>query len=67
MDVYEAYPFICFSLLLVNNKSVTLKRVWQRCNENWEKRERVFEDDVFIENMCLGIGSKKRRTKFTRM
>ena len=30
------------------------------------KRERVFEDDVFIENTCLGIGPKKRRTKFTR-
>ena len=29
------------------------------------KRERVFEDDVFIENTCLGSGSK-RRTKFTR-
>ena len=30
------------------------------------KRERVFEDDVFIENTCLGIGSKKRGTKFKR-
>ena len=30
------------------------------------KRERVFEDDVFKENTCLGIGSKKRKTKFTR-
>ena len=29
------------------------------------KRERVFEDGVFIENTCLGSGSK-RRTKFTR-
>ena len=28
------------------------------------KRERVFEDEVLIENTCLGIGSKKRRTKF---
>ena len=24
------------------------------------KRERVFEDDVFIENTCLRIGSKKK-------
>ena len=28
------------------------------------KRERVFEDEVFIENTCLGIGFKKRGTKF---
>ena len=28
------------------------------------KRERVFEDEVFIENTCLGIRSKKRGTKF---
>ena len=27
------------------------------------KRERVFEDEVFIENTCLRIGSKKRGTK----
>ena len=31
---------------------------------NCVKRGRVFEDDVFIENTCLGSGSK-RRTKFT--
>ena len=30
------------------------------------KRERVFEDDVFIEYTCLGIGSKKRGTEFKR-
>ena len=35
--------------------------LWRNC----VKRERVFEDDVFIENTCLGSGSK-RRTKFTR-
>ena len=29
------------------------------------KREKVFEDDVFIENTCLGSGSKCR-TKFSR-
>ena len=28
------------------------------------KRERVFKDEVFIENTCLGVGSRKRRTKF---
>ena len=28
------------------------------------KRERVFEDEVFIENTCLGVGSKNRGTKF---
>ena len=32
---------------------------------NCVKRGRVFEDDVFIENTCLGSGFK-RRTKFTR-
>ena len=32
---------------------------------NCVKRERVFEDDVFIENTGLESGSK-RRTKFTR-
>ena len=31
---------------------------------NCVKRERVFEDDVFIENTSLGSGSKCR-TKFT--
>ena len=39
--------------------SVLLKR------RNCVKKERVFEDDVFIENTRLGSGSK-RRTKFTR-
>ena len=28
------------------------------------KRGRVFEDEVFTENTCLGIGCKKRGTKF---
>ena len=28
------------------------------------KRERVFEDEVSIENTCLGVGSKKRGMKF---
>ena len=28
------------------------------------KRGRAFENEVFIENMCLGIGSKKCGTKF---
>ena len=28
------------------------------------KRGRVFEDEVFIENTCLGVGSKKCGTKF---
>ena len=65
MNVCEAYPFFCFSLLLMNKKNVTLKRVCQCCNENWEK-ESVLEDNVFIENTCLGIDSKKRKTKFTR-
>ena len=27
------------------------------------KRERAFENDVFIENTCLGIGSKKKKKK----
>ena len=26
----------------------------------------MFEDNVFIENTCLGIGSEKRGTKFKR-
>ena len=67
MNVCEAYPFFCFSLLLVNKKNVTLKREHvSAAMEIGEKIERVFEDDVFIENTCVGIGSKKRRTKFTR-
>ena len=65
MNVCKTYPFFCFSLLLMNKMNVTLKRVSVL---QWKlgKRERVLEDDVFIENTCLGIGSKKRWPKFTR-
>ena len=38
---------------------------WRECvaaAKKLGKRERMFEDDVFIENTCLG-GSSKRRTK----
>ena len=42
---------------------VTLEGVCCRCEEIVRK-ERVFEDDIFIENTRLGGGSK-RRTKFT--
>ena len=41
---------------------------WRECvaaAKKFGKRERVFEDDVFIENTRLVRGSK-RRTKFTR-
>ena len=36
----------------------TLKGVCCCCEEIWSKRERVFEDDVFIENTRLVGGSK---------
>ena len=54
MNVCVAYPFCGFWHMLVN-KRVTLERVgffWGG------KRDRVFEVDVFIENTCLGVGSK---------
>ena len=31
--------------------------------EKMWKRERVFEDEVFKENACLGIGTKKKQKK----
>ena len=31
-----------------------------RCEENWSKRRKVLEDDVFIENTRLVSGSKKQ-------
>ena len=31
-----------------------------RCEENWSKRKKVLEDDVFIENTRLVSGSKKQ-------
>ena len=37
-----------------------------RCEENWSKRKRVLEDDVFIENMRLVSGSKNAGVEFTR-
>ena len=58
MNVCEAHPCCCFSLLLMNEKNVTAAK-------NLCKKEKVFEDDVFTENTCLGSVSK-RRTKFTR-
>ena len=65
MNVCEAHPCCCFSLLLMNKKNVTLKRERVSAAKNLcKKRGRVFEDDVFIENTCLGRGSK-RRAKFT--
>ena len=62
-NVCVAYPFRGFWRLLVN-KRVTLERVCLPCKWNCEKKKRVSEDEVFIENTCLGIGSKKRGTKF---
>ena len=50
----------------MNRKNVILKRDRVSAAKNLcKKRGRVFEDDVFIENTCLGSGSK-RRTKFMR-
>ena len=63
MNVCEAYPFFCLLTLLVNKKSVTLKRERVSAAMEIVKKRRVFEDDVFIENTCLGNGSK-RRMKF---
>ena len=66
MNVCKAHPFFCLLTLLVNKKNVTLKRdCVSTAMEIVKKRERVFEDDVFMENTCLGNGSKKRKTKFT--
>ena len=56
MNVCESHPCCCF-LTSVVNKSHTRNSVLP-LRRNWVKRERVFEDDVFIENTCLGIGSK---------
>ena len=39
MNVCKAYPFFCFSLLLMNKKNVTLKRFCRRCNGNCEQRK----------------------------
>ena len=36
------------------------KRECCRCEENWSKRKKVLEDDVFIENTRLVSGSKKQ-------
>ena len=50
----------------MNMKNVTLKRERVSAAQNLcKKKGGVFEDDIFIENKCLGSGSK-RRTKFTR-
>ena len=61
MYVYEAH--LCFCYL------TSVESQWRECvaaaKKLCKKRGRVFEDDVFIENTCLGSGSK-RRTKFTR-
>ena len=67
MNVCEAYSFLAFYIC------------WWIRESHWEsasalqyklgKRERVFENHVFIENTCLGIGSEKKkkcRTKFKR-
>ena len=70
INVCEAYPFFFFFLLFTSvgeqEECHTEERACQRCNGNWEKEKKVFEDDVFIENTCLGIGNSKLRTKFTR-
>ena len=49
--------------MIVFSLEVTLESVLALQVKLW-KRERVFEDEVFIENTCLGVGSKKRGTKF---
>ena len=58
-ECLRGLSIFCFLLLLVNKKSVTLKR--ERVSAAMEiGKKRVFEDDVFIENTCLRIGSKKK-------
>ena len=46
------------SMVLLFSPVFTLKGVCCCCGEIWSKRTRVFEDDVFIENMRLVGGSK---------
>ena len=56
MNVCEAHPCCCF-LTSVGE----IESYWRGVLPlQWKlgKRERVLEDDVFIENTCLGIGSK---------
>ena len=48
--------------VIVFSLEVTLVRVCRPCKWNL-KRERVLEDEVFIENTSHGVGSKKRGMK----
>ena len=60
MYVCEGHP-CCAIWRLLSHTGVSVLPLRRNC----VKRERMFEDDIFIENTCLGSGSK-RRTKFTR-
>ena len=60
-NVCEAYPYCCYLMSVESHWTECVASAKKLC----KKRERVFEDDVFIENTCLGGGSK-RRTKFKR-
>ena len=60
MNVCEANPCCCYLTSVDSHR-----RECVAAAEKLGRRERVFEDDVFIENTCLGSGSK-RRMKFTR-
>ena len=61
LNVCEAHPCCCYL--------TSVESHWRECvaaaKKLYKKRGRVLEDYVFIENTCLGSGSK-RRTKFTR-
>ena len=64
MNVCEAHPWCCFSLLLIHAEgSAAAKKFGKRervaaAKKFRKKRTRVFEDDVFIENTRLVGGSK---------
>ena len=65
MNVCEAYPFFAFHSCWWIRRMSHWREIVYPLRRICVKRGRVFEDDVFIENTCLGSGSK-RRTKFTR-
>ena len=60
MYVCEALPCCCYLTIVESHW-----REYVVAAKKLRKRERQFEDDVFIKNTRLGSGSK-RRTKFTR-
>ena len=60
-NVCEAHPCCCYLTSVESHRRECVAATKKLGYE----RGRVFENDVFIGNTCLGSGSK-RRTKFTR-